>query len=148
MIKNYTSDVSADKSVLHIEKKLAMSKANKIMKIFDWFGNIEGIAFIISINGNDVLFRLPARIDRVEKVLMKKYKRPAKNTARIVKDQASKTAWKLLAEWVDIQLSLVELDQADLVEVFMPYIYDFNKNQSLFDKMKKSNFSLLEDKRS
>jgi hypothetical protein len=43
-------------------------------------------------------------------------------------------------------MSLIELDQVELVEVFMPYIYDYSKNQTLFEKMKVSGFAMLEDR--
>jgi hypothetical protein len=43
-------------------------------------------------------------------------------------------------------MSLIELDQAELVEVFMPYIYDYSKNQTFFEKMKTTGFIMLEDR--
>jgi hypothetical protein len=146
MIKNYTSEVPSSRSVLHIEERLVQNKAKNIMKIYDE-GRLTGIAFIISINGNDYPFKLPARIDRVEKVLMKTYRRPHKGTAKKVKDQAERTSWKILADWVDIQMALVELDQAELLEVFMPYLYNHKNETTFFDRWKENGYTMLEDKR-
>lgn len=146
MIKNYTSEVLSSRSVLHIEERLIQNGAKNIMKIYD-DKRLAGIAFIVEVNGIDHPFRLPARIDRVEKVLMALYSRPRKGTEKKVKDQAERTAWKLLADWIDIQLSLVELDQAELLEVFMPYLYNHDKKTTFFDQWKENGCMMLEDKR-
>lgn len=146
MIKNYTSEVPANRSVLHIEERLVQNKAKNIMKIYEG-QHLAGIAFIVDVNGQDFPFKLPARLDRVEAVLMGMYSRPRKGTEAKVKDQAERTAWKILADWVDIQMSLVELDQAELVEVFMPYLYNHQKETTFFDQWKKNGMQMLEDKR-
>jgi hypothetical protein len=145
MIKNYTSDVSAVKSVNHIEQRLVDNGAKNISKLY-LDKRLNGIAFVISVNGVDMPFRLPARIDRVEKRLLSMIKRPIKGTKERVAAQAERTAWKLLADWVDIQMSLIELDQVEFVEVFMPYIYNHIKEQTFFEQVKKDGFKLLERK--
>jgi len=44
-IRNYTSSVNADQSVMNIEKKLVQHGAARIMKEYDGFGNIAAISF-------------------------------------------------------------------------------------------------------
>jgi len=145
MIKNYTSEVPASRSVLRIEEQLMKHGAKNIMKIIEQ-QKLIGIAFIIPIGGTDTPFRLPARIDRVELQLKKLIKRPRKGTLSKVSEQAARTAWKILADWVDIQMALVELDQAEFGEVFLPYMYDYQKEETFFDKMKASGYKMLENK--
>jgi hypothetical protein len=145
MIKNYTSQAPINKSVQHIESKLVQHSAKNILKLYE-NQKLVGIAFIINVNGNDMPFKLPARIDRIEKKLREKVKRPRKNTIDRIVDQAQRTAWKLLSDWVDVQMSFVELDQAEFIEVFMPFIYDHSKDQTFFERMKKDKFKLLEAK--
>jgi hypothetical protein len=130
----------------HIEDRLVKQGAKNILKIYE-NEKLTGIAFIIDMGGKEMPFRLPARVERVEKRLREQVSRPRKETLSRISDQASRTAWKLLSDWVDIQMSLIELDQVEFIEVFMPYLYDFNKKITLFEKMKSSGFSLLEDKR-
>ena len=147
MIKNYTSQVPANKSVMHIEERLAKQGAKSVLKLYE-NQKLSGIAFIVDVNGKDMPFRLPARIERVEKQLRKSIKRPRTGTLNKLAEQAERTAWRLLADWIDVQMSLVELDQVEFLEVFMPYIYDTQKNVTLFEKMKSNGFSMLEDKSS
>jgi len=147
MIKNYTSTVTAGKSVLKIEKCLVDHGAEQILKIYDKQSKIlTGISFIINRNGSNIPFQLPARIDRIEKRLKDEVKRPVKGTYERISEQAERTAWKLLSEWVEIQMSMIELDQAEFVEIFMPYIFDNKSKQTLFEKAKDSNFKMLEYK--
>lgn len=145
MVKNYTSTVPANRSVQHIEDRLVKHNAKNILKLYE-DQCLVGVAFIIPNNGKDIPFKLPARIDRVEARLRSVIKRPRKGTLGKLKEQAARTAWKLLADWVDIQLSLVELDQVEMLEIFMPYIYDSEKDKTFFERMKDSGFKLLEHK--
>ena len=152
MIKNYTSEVAASRSIQRIEDRLIRAGAKNIMKQYE-STRLIGVAFIVTVNGNDMPFRLPARVDRVDATLRSLVKRPCRatrgrmGTMERIEQQAERTAWALLADWVDVQMSLVELDQVELVEVFMPYIYDHSKQQTLFERMKLSGFAVLEDRR-
>ena len=58
-------------------------------------------------------------------------------------EQAERTAWKFLADWVDIQLGLVELGQGEFLEVFLPYVYDPAKQQTFFERIKESGYKML-----
>lgn len=143
VVKNYTSQVPVGRAVQHIEDRLVKHGAKNILKLYE-NQKLTGIAFIVSVNGKDLPFRLPARIDRVEKQLRGLVKRPRSETMSRISDQAQRTAWKLLADWVDIQMSLIELDQVELIEVFMPYIYDHAKGQTFFERIKEDGYKLLE----
>lgn len=145
-IKNYTSEVPASRSVNHIEERLVKHGAKNILKIYNDDKKLSGVAFIISLNGKDTPFRLPARIERVEKHLRDAITRPRKGTLDKLKSQAERTAWKLLSDWVDIQMSLIELDQVEFLEVFLPYIYDHGKERTFFERIKDEGFKMLDHK--
>jgi hypothetical protein len=142
MIKNYTSTVAASRSVQHIEDRLVSHGAMNILKLYEE-KSLIGIAFILNQNGKQLPFRLPARISNVEKQLRSEIKRPRPGTLQHIKEQAERTAWKLLADWVDIQISLVELQQVQFLEVFLPYVYDYSKQQTFFEKIEQGGFKQL-----
>jgi hypothetical protein len=143
MIRNYTSTVPATKSVNFIEDKLVRHGAKNIMKLYK-DGKLEGIAFIITIDGRgDIPFRVPARIKKVEELFKNTVRRVTKNTYKNIREQAERTAWKLIADWVDVQMSLIDLQQVELMEVFLPYAYDPIKEQTYFEKVKESQFKML-----
>jgi hypothetical protein len=148
MVKNYTSSVPAVRSVQHIEERLVECGAKNVLKMYEG-KMLKGVAFIIDVNGQDMPFRLPARVENVRKALLEAVKKPRKSrygqksTVDRISEQAERTAWKLLSDWVDIQVSLIELQQAKFMEVFLPYVYDHAKDQTFFEKMEQRGFSSL-----
>lgn len=144
MIKNYTSKVSASKSVQRIENRLVSYGAYNILKLYE-DKILVGIAFIISVDGKEFPFRLPAKIKNVEKYLNSKMKRPTKTSYDKNAKQAERTAWKIISDWVDIQISIIELDQAEFIEVFLPYIYNYRTERTFFQEVCKNGFKQIEN---
>ena len=142
MIKNYTSTVPASRSVNRIEDRLVKGGAQDILKIYE-DKKLKGIAFTIDVEGKKMPFKLPARVEKVEKKLKSAVKRPQQGTYKNIEAQAERTAWKILSDWVDIQMSLIELDQAEFLEIFLPYSFNYSTNQTLFEKFKKDGFKQL-----
>lgn len=144
-IKNYTSTVSVISSISRIEHSLACAGATHIAKIYEEGGTGRPIGMIFQINSNGVpvAFRLPAKTESVFKIFWQGIKKPRPKTEINIKAQADRTAWKILSDWIDIQVSLIQLNQAEAIEVFLPYAYDSKSDKTLFEKMKQENFKLL-----
>ena len=56
-------------------------------------------------------------------------------------EQAERTAWKLVQDWVEVQMSMVQLKQADVREVFLAYIW--NGRQTFFQNLEQTGFRAL-----
>ena len=56
-------------------------------------------------------------------------------------EQGRRTAWKTIRDWIEVQMSMIQLQQADFREVFMPYIW--NGKRTFFQAIKESNFKGL-----
>jgi len=117
-ILNYTTSVKAEKTVSEIQKALAKSGASKVMSEYDGEGILKHLSFQIVCNNIPVFFRLPARIDNIYVILQNDSEVPRKLKSR---EQASRVAWRIIKNWIEAQLALVEAEQADMVEVFLPY---------------------------
>lgn len=143
MIKNYTSTVSIERSISHIESKLVEHGAKDIMKRYDSQGRLESICFIIWITDRSIYFKLPAKIDVCNKILKANVKRPRSGTWENIEKQAERTAWKIVSDWVDIQMAMIDLQQAEMLEVFLPYVYDPIQEKSFYEKIKESKFLAL-----
>lgn len=143
MLKNYTSGVPVSRSVQHIEDCLIRHGAKNIMKMYDAEKKLESLCFIMPVDGKDIPFKLPASVDRVEKVLKAAVRRPTSQTNARIKEQAERTAWKLQSDWVDIQMSLIELNQVEIMQVFLAYVYFPIQKQTYFERLKNNNFKLL-----
>lgn len=144
MLKNYTSTVPADRSIAYIEKTLAQHGASMIVKLYDDDGEVTAIAFEVECQGKKLAFRLPSQIEACAKTLEANLPRRARpETVRRVGEQAARTAWKILADWVDAQMAMIDLAQVEMLEVFLPYTYDHLKQQTYFQSIKARGFKAL-----
>jgi len=143
VLKNYTSQISANRSISWIEAKLASSGARQILKTYDPEGRVEGIAFIIPINGTSMSFKLPAQVDACEAVLKSLVRRPTSATNKRIKEQSERTAWKIVADWLDAQMAMIELSQVEFLQVFMAYLYSHNQQRTFYQIAKEKGFQKL-----
>lgn len=150
-LKNYTSGVSAEKSITAIERILVLHGATNILKEYGPNGELSAIAFMIkdpkvatSENREGKMsFKLYARINVVEKLLREEYRRPRKGTFKKIEEQAGKTAWKILYDAISSQMALVDLGQRELLAVFLADAYDTNKRMTLFEKIQSGQLKQL-----
>lgn len=141
-IKNYTSGVPAEKSINRIEKILIEMGATSVNKQYEE-KKIISITFLIIVNGTTIPFRLPAKASEVYDVLRSEIKRPRSGTLDKLFEQSERTAWKLVCEWVEIQMSMIKLKQADFIEVFLPYVYNYAQNKTFYQSIKDGGFKQL-----
>lgn len=142
-LKNYTSSVSASRSISRIETKLASHGARQIVKFYDDDNRVSSVAFIMKFDGIEMPYKLPARVAECEKVLKAGIRRPRPDTFKRISDQAERTAWKIVSDWVDAQMAMIELSQVEFMEVFLPYLYSYNKEQTLFESIKERGYKAL-----
>ena len=141
-IRNYTSSVPVTNSINYIEHRLSTAGASHIAKFYE--GNRPvGMIFQISQNSIPLTFKLPAKSESVFNVLYNAVKRPRPSTKETIRMQSDRTAWKILSDWVDIQVTMIQLEQAEFAEVFLPYFYDQKLNKTLFEKVAANEIKLL-----
>lgn len=143
MIKNYTSGVPVERTISKIESALVGSGASNIMKDYNKNGVLSAVCFfVIEPNtGQKRAVRLPANAEGVYNALRLEVKRPRRGTLEKLRDQANRTAWKLMQDWVEVQLSLIQMQQAEFLQVFLPYIWD--GKQTFYTAIKSGGFKLL-----
>lgn len=144
-LKNYTTEVSASKSIDNIEKLLVEFGATNIMKEYEEIPPLAGrictsIAFRIEVMGNMLAIKLPAKVKSIAAWMRKK--KPSA-TDKTVCEQAYRIAWKQQYEILFLQLSQVETEQRELLSVFLPDTYDVAKNQTFYEKLKSGGFKEL-----
>jgi hypothetical protein len=129
-LKNYTSGIPAHTTISYIEAYLADCGVSGIAKEFNANKQPSALYFNIDLGDKKYTIRLPANIEQVQEALWHDYcsstRRPRK-TKEDFGEQASRTAWKIQQDWVQVQMSLVKLKQADFRQVFLAYIWDGSK---------------------
>jgi len=88
--------------------------------------------------------RLPADQEAVFQVLKKSRNprvRKAKNWEEKLREQARRTAWRLMFDWAAVQMSLIEMKQAELMQVFLPYLWA--GKTTFYESIKQDKFRAL-----
>lgn len=138
-IKNRTSTVPPERTAGRIEEMLAKAGATDIRKRYD-AGELRGLDFVIPTEFGTLSFRMPVDTDAAYRVLYNQRRRVA--SMKALRDQAKRTAWKLAQEWLEIQLALVAMRQAELVQVLLPYAVT-RDDRPMFEAFKEQRFAAL-----
>ena len=139
-LKNYTTEVPAFRSIDNIEKLLASFGATNTMREYSPDTNVAAISFIIEMDGMKLPFRLPAKPENVYRWL--KRKKP-NSSEKVLREQALRIGWKHQYELLHLQLTSIELEQAEKLEALLPYLYDVQKKETYYEKIKQGGFKAL-----
>lgn len=100
--------------------------------------------FIITVDGVDLPFKLPARIAECEKILLGMLSsRVRSETRKKIPAQAVRTTWKILADAVESQMAMIELGNVKITEVFLSYLWNAKTNQTAFEALEQKGFKAL-----
>jgi len=150
-ILNYTTKIPVETTIAEIEKMLAGAGAKKILKDYDGDGVIETISFIVDTEKGPLPFRMPMNMNSVLQTLKNQsgeYKQSGYNRRRVVppsmvnKEQAARVGWRIIKDWLEAQLALYFLQMVKIEEIFLPYMYNTQTNQTMFEVLEKKGFML------
>lgn len=146
---NYTTKIDADKTAQEIAKILSMHGAKAVLTEYDEKeGLVKAISFQINLNGRDMGFRLPCDWKPVYEVMAKGKKfiwgeRGEKQKSDLGA-QAVRTAWRIVKDWTEAQMALVETQMVTTQQVFLPYMV-MPGGQTLSEKINENPQFLLGD---
>lgn len=143
-IKNYTTTINANKTISEIQEILSKHGATAIMTGYN-NGEITDLAFKIITPNGELCIKLPANIDRVLQVLHNQKKK--NNQIKDTREQATKVAWRIIKDWVDSQMAILETEMVEMEEIFLPYIVN-NDGQTLYESFKNNQMLLNEKNKS
>lgn len=140
-ILNYTTKINTEKTCGEIQKMLAGAGAQAIMHEYNDDGVLIRLSFKIECHGILLAFLLPANIDRIYAILQndRRVTRRDKNM-----EQAARVAWRIIKDWIAAQLAIVEAEQAEMAEVFLPYVQNEKTGKTLYKRILETDMKLLE----
>jgi hypothetical protein len=137
-ILNYTTTIDSEKSIMEIQKCLVKHGAHKI--VTDYSNKIPtSITFCITIDGNVIGFSLPANYDGVLQTMKKDLKVPR---SKCTHEQALRVSWRIIKDWVEAQMAIVECNLAEISEVFLPYAIT-SSGSTLYLELKSKGMPML-----
>lgn len=140
---NYTTSIEVDKTVGEIYSILSRNKVSALMSEFDGAGNITAIAFKAQTEFGILAFRLPANPQAASKALNEQVsKRLIPRRYQNDVDQARRIAWRIVRQWIEAQMALIQLGQVKLEQVFLPYAQNA-QGQTVYEALCEEKFSGL-----
>jgi len=139
---NYTTSIDAGKTVGEIQSKLAKAGAHQILHEYDGFGNVSALSFRIKTKFGDMAFRLPANIAAVERILSEQSRQKKIAHSFTTTEQAMRVGWRILKDWIEAQLALIETGMVTVEQVFLPYAQNA-QGQTIYEALVAKKFSGL-----
>lgn len=125
VVLNYSTTVAAAKTAGEVQALLAAHGVQRIMIEYDG-GSPSGISFEAKTEWGPQAFRLPVDVDAMHRLLVaeKRAGRLPGISAPQAQDRghAEKVAWRVVAEWIRAQMTLVASRMVPLEQVMLPYL--------------------------
>ena len=119
---NYTTKIDPDKTAAEIAKCLSMHGASAVMTEYDKQDNfVTALSFKIEHDGKAIAFRLPVDWRPVQKVLEAQWSKTRNSSIKTDQLSAVRVAWRIVKDWVEAQMALVETQMVTTAQVFLPY---------------------------
>lgn len=116
-IKNYTTQIAAEKTLGEIQRALAQHGATAVLTEYDR-GIVSAVSFKLNTPNGAVSFRMPANIAGVLACLKRSRSVPRKLQTP---EQAARVSWRILKDWIEAQLAIVDAQMVSMSQVFLPY---------------------------
>lgn len=112
---NYTTKVDVYTTIGAIQGCLVKHGARKIMQDYDSEGKLQALCFAIDTKFGVRGIKLPANVDAVHRVL-------TNQKVKCDREQAERVAWRILKDWVEAQMAILESEMVEMDEIFLPYM--------------------------
>lgn len=112
---NYTTKVDVYTTIGAIQGCLVKHGARKIIQDYDNDGKPRALCFAIETKFGMRGIKLPANVDAVHRVL-------TKQKVKCDREQAERVAWRILKDWCEAQMAILESEMVEMDEIFLPYM--------------------------
>ena len=112
--------------------------AKSIMKNYDG-ESITGLSFFNRYWRPADSVRLPVKVDECLEVLKKEKKNSPRSNIKATMEQAERVAWRILKDWVEAQMALLDIQMVRFEEIFLPYIETGN-GQTIYERLEEKQF--------
>ena len=119
MILNYTTKIDPDKTAAEIAKCLSLHGAKAVLTEYDEKEQVvKSLSFKIAYASKEMSFRLPCDWKPIYDIFERD--KPIRDKTE-QKLQSVRTAWRIVKDWVEAQMALVETNMVTTAQVFLPY---------------------------
>lgn len=141
-ILNYTTAISAEKTIGEIKAILRAHDTRSVTEVYDG-GKVTGLEFVFETGWGARPYLLPAKPEIVLHLMVERHNKGKREWTRgyiakdripqSLRDQAERTAWRTIKDWVEAQMALMATRQVSFEQIFLPYALVDDSNRTMFD---------------
>ena len=64
-----------------------------------------------------------------------------RSSLKATREQAERVAWRILKDWVEAQMALLDIEMVRFEEIFLPYI-ETTSGQTIYERLESQQFLL------
>jgi len=118
---NYTTTIDAGKTASQCVDLLATHGASAVALTYS-DRRPTGLTFrILTVHG-DRNFSMPINIEGIHRLLLAARRKGTISPRFAERDQAERVAWRVLKDWLEVQLVMIEAGVVNLDEAMLPYL--------------------------
>ncbi|MBA7691355.1 hypothetical protein ES703_99898 [subsurface metagenome] len=138
---DYTTSVPVSRTVAQVQAKLVEHGARAVMMEYDDRGRITALAFKVKMPNGELPIRLPIDAAATLRVLQRQADNREIPNRFAREEHAYRVAWRIIKDWVEAQMSLLETEMVKMQEIFLPYIITPG-GQTIYEVMAEKHFLL------
>lgn len=138
---NYTTTVAVDKTVAEIQRILVAHGARSIRLDYE-AGNPSALSFLIETRFGPRSVRLPANVEALWKVMTAQHKEGKIPRRFVSREQAARVAWRIVKDWLQAQLAIIETEMVGFDEVLLPYLLDERTGKTVYQVLSANRLAL------
>lgn len=146
---NYTTTVPVHQTLSEMQAMLAKHRAKAISTQYDDAGEPTGLTFVIATDFGDRTFALPVDVKVVHRLLVDLDRGPRGLSSKARKKQgsysspehAARVAWRVMKDWLEAQLALIQYRMVSLDQVMLPYLRG-DDGQTLYEAYRNNQLEL------
>jgi hypothetical protein len=140
---NHTTKIEADKTAAEIERILVKHGARAFIKEYGPDKGIIALSFQVPMPQGQLGYRLPVDADATLKVLERQYQLGQLRHSFVNHQQAVRTAWRIVKDWVEAQMAILETEMVTMAQIFLPYMLT-PSGKTVYESLEEKGFYLPE----
>jgi len=134
-LKNFTTSISAGKTIGEIDELLIEFGAENIMKVIE-DKSVKAIMFTLDLQSNQIPFRIEANVEKTAEFLANEYNKSHSRKSKSKDDfinEAYNITWRIWKDWIHSQISIIATENVDAIKLLLGFVA-VNKDLTLGDK--------------
>ena len=135
---NYTPQIPPEQTASEIMSILTDKGATDVEILNEGDRKPIGLRWRVNAGQGPLTFAVPINAESVFQVLTQQKVMLTKPDARM--EQANRTAWRIIKNWMLAQMALIETNMATMDQVFLPYL--LTDGQTLYHALAEGNLNI------